>query len=431
MAPRDRIHILVLRPAIVEGYTSHATGRGSPRPSAPIREVHARKLQAEAEQAVVEARQRRSQTAQEVGVRPSGDGLLLIFESFPGFQLEPAKLDPANRAPELIAVRTQWVDGKEVQLATVYIPEGSLSFFLSRFAEYATQDTAKGNPRHADMVERIVALRLATIEVLWTDEPRSFPEVAALVWWEVWLRRTDGQEVIRLRAFAEIAGFQVGSRILIFDSRTIVLVCATANQLATALDVIDDFAELRSAHVNSGFFTQLTQHEAADWVRDLAARTTPAPRDAPAACILDTGVNRGHVLLEHSLVDEDMHSCVPAWGTHDDEGHGTEMAGVALYGDLKAALEGSHQVRITHRLESVKVLPPSGDNDPDLYGALTAEAVARTEIQAPKRDRVFSLAITAKPDGIPGTPTSWSAAVDALAAGRDFDTLNGTLSYID
>lgn len=41
------------------------------------------------------------------------------------------------------------------------------------------------------------------------------------------------------------------------------------------------------------------------------------------------------------------------------------------------------------------------------------------------------MAVTADPGGIAGTPTSWSAAVDALAAGRDFDTLNGTLTYID
>lgn len=79
----------------------------------------------------------------------------------------------------------------------------------------------------------------------------------------------------------------------------------------------------------------------------------------------------------------------------------------------------------------MKILPPVGENDPDLYGALTAEAVARTEVQAPARRRVFSMAVTADPDPIPGTPTSWSAAVDALAAGREFDTLNGELRYID
>ena len=357
--------------------------------------------------------------------------MLLTFESWPGFELAPAALDPQNQAPELVAMRTRGVGDAAVQLATVYVPEGSLGFFLKRFAEYGTEDTPKGQPRHSDMVERIAALALATIEALWTDDPNDFPPSDTTVWWEVWLRRSDGQEVDRLREFALIGGIEVGGRILIFDNRTIVLVRATANQLASALDVIDDFAELRAAHVNSEFFTQLTQPEAADLVADLIGRTTSASADAPAACILDTGVNRGHPLLEESLDVVDMHACVPAWGVHDHDGHGTEMAGLVLYGDLRSELEGTHQVRLAHRLESVKILPPTGVNDPDLYASITAEAVARTEIQSPNRRRSFSMAVTADTGGVPGTPTSWSAAVDALAAGRQFDALNGRLGYID
>ena len=51
---------------------------------------------------------------------------------------------------------------------------------------------------------------------------------------------------------------------------------------------------------------------------------------------------------------------------------------------------------LRHRLESVKILPPVGTNDPDLYGAVTAQATALPEAQAPFRRRVFSMAVTAK-----------------------------------
>jgi len=58
------------------------------------------------------------------------------------------------------------------------------------------------------------------------------------------------------------------------------------------------------------------------------------------------------------------------------------MAGLALYGDL-AQVIGSHEpLQLRTRLESVKLLPPSGENPPDLYGALTDEAVARAENKA-------------------------------------------------
>jgi len=358
--------------------------------------------------------------------------MLVTFESWPGFELELKSLDPLRSGtPELVAVRDRGTDEDRVQLATVYIPAGGLGFFLQRLDQFATQETETGKPRHANMVERIAALRLSTIREIWTDDRDAFPEPHTVVWWEVWLRRSDGNEIQRLQTFADGAGIDVGARHLVFDNRVIVLVRATATQLASALNVIDDFAELRIAHVNSEFFAGLPPAEQADWIDDLVKRTEPPSAEAPAACILDTGVNRGHPLLEHSLSEDDVLTCNPAWGAADHDGHGTEMAGITLYGDLRIVLEDDQDVHLLHCLESVKILPPANDTDPDLYGALTAEAVSRSEVQAPTRRRAFSMAITAQPDRIAGTPTSWSAAVDALAAGREFEPVNGELKYID
>jgi hypothetical protein len=431
MAPRDRLHIVVRRPAVSEEYTSYGTGRGSPRPPPPIRDAHAQRLTNEALRTEQLARSRRLTAAEQAGVEATSEGMLVTFESWPGFELELSTLDPARRPPELVAVVTRGDGDESVQMATVHVPDGSLSFFLNRLDEYATRDTSKGNPRNANMVERIGAIRLATIEALWTDDRAAFPQPDEPVWWEVWLRVSDGREVERLQSFADQTNIEIGQRRLVFDNRVIVLARATANQLAAAIDVIDDFAELRGAHVNSSFFTGLAPVEEAEWIDDLVSRTDPPPDGAPAACILDTGVNRGHPLLTHSLAEEDVHTCDPTWGADDHAGHGTEMAGVALYGNLAAALEDGLTHRLGHRLESVKILPPANDTDPDLYGAITAEAVARAEVQAPQRRRAFSMAITAEPDPVAGTPTSWSAAVDALAAGRQFDTTRGQLKYID
>lgn len=358
--------------------------------------------------------------------------MYLTFESWPGFELALKSLDPLSGAtPELLVVNERGTEEERVQFATVHIPEGGLGYFLKRIDKYATEETATGKPKHADLVERISALRLATIRELWTDEQDAFPGPHAVTWWEVWLRKSDGKEVERLEAIASASDIVIGVRRLVFDRRVIVLVRATATQLSSALNVIDDFAELRAAHVASDFFTGLAPAEQAEWINDLISRTESAPIDAPTACILDTGVNRGHPLLEHSLAVDDMHTCDPGWGSADHHGHGTEMAGVTLYGDLREVFEGAHRIRLRHRLESVKIRPPANDTDPELYGALTAEGVARTEIGAPSRRRAFSMAVTAAADRTPGMPTSWSAAIDALAAGRAFDTAKGELTYID
>ena len=432
MAARNRPHILVRRPATAEPYTSYATGRGGPRPPSPIRQEHARRLTEEANRVALQSQARRSAAAEEFRVSPLAVGTLVTFESWPGFELELKSLDPlGNGRPELLAVHSRGTGDTQVEFATVYIPEGQLGYFLRKLDAYATDNTPSGNPKNANLVERIAALRLATIRELWTDDPDAFPDVHTNPWWEVWLRRSDGEEVVRFRQFAERAGITVGPRKLIFDNRVVLVVQATVTEMTSALDVIDDFAELRAAHVNSEFFTGLMPAEQRDWIEDLLRRTIPADDHAPAACILDTGVTRGHPLLQDSLAVEDLHTCDPTWGAEDHDGHGTGMAGIALYGDLMAALESALDIRLRHRLESVKVLSPYNETEPELYGAVTAEAVARAETQAPGRRRAFSMAVTAAHDPIPGTPTSWSAAVDALAAGRAFDLTNGELRYID
>lgn len=150
---------------------------------------------------------------------------------------------------------------------------------------------------------------------------------------------------------------------------------------------------------------------------------TPPAVDAPAVCLLDSGTTRRHLLIRPALDPPDQQAWDGAPSVDDISGtwlgHGTEMSGIALYGDLMPVLTGTGAVTLTHRLESVKILPDRGDNDPDLYGAITAEAIARVEITAPTRPRVICLATTTPADYWRGRPTSWSAKLDELAYGED------------
>ena len=106
------------------------------------------------------------------------------------------------------------------------------------------------------------------------------------------------------------------------------------------------------------------------------------------------------------------------WGVDDAVGHGTQMAGLALTGDLTKLLAANDLVEINHRLESVKLLHQneSNEDDPLHHGYLTKEAVARPEITAPSRHRVFGMAITARDNRDRGKPSAWSSALDSLAS---------------
>jgi hypothetical protein len=365
--------------------------------------------------------------------------LYIQFESPPGIELKLDSLEDRRQGIELVAVQVVQPEpeGPEVQLATVFVPDGRLKHFVTRFEQYASEQTRKGEPRHKDLVDRIASLRRATLRALWTDEAGVYPAEDSVIWWEMWLRRQDGRELERFYEFAEAAGLNIGARRLAFDDRLIVLVRGTAQQLSGSLDVLNDMAELRKAKECAAFFVDLPAGEQVRWVEDLLGRTSAPPENSPAVCILDSGVTLGHPLLEPVISAADAMAVDPSWGSHDDGGgpgnvgHGTEMAGLAAYGDLAEAFLSTTPVLLRHRLESVKILPPTGANDPELYGAVTAQAVARPEVAAPDRARVFSLAVTATDERDGGQPTSWSAALDALSAGRIFDPARQELRYLD
>lgn len=433
-APRNRKHILVPTKPTAEAYAPHGRKMDIPKPPAPAnRPAHGMALKQAFESAVVEAQQRRA----DAGVRVHGavPGLYVQFESVPGVPLNLSSLEDARQGIELVAVNHAHPEGpqpRRIERATVFVPEGKVKHFLTRFDDYSKKTPkVKGERRHEAMLDPVAVLRLATLRGLWTDATEAYPNEKETIWWEVWLRRQDGSELARLMEFAGFEHLDVAPRRLQFDDRIVTLVRATAEQLAASIDVLNDLAEVRRAKETATDFVDMAPDEQGEWVRELLARMTPAPAGAPAVCVLDTGVTRGHPLIGASLATTDCHTCEPAWGVHDHHGHGTEMAGLALYGDLAPVLAGSGPVHLRHGLESVKILPPDGQNTPELYGAITAEATSRVEIQAPERHRCFSLAVTATDERDRGQPTSWSAAIDALAAGRALDSTSQGLVYLD
>jgi len=437
-ASRNRRHIIVPTPPSTEAYTPYGRKIEPPRFQRPgNRQQHADRLKEALAQAQREAAE--SQSALGITVHGAEPGLYIQFESPPDIGLKIESLENKKLGIELVAVQfvSREPELPPLQRATVFVPDGALKHFVKRFDEYATMETKKGEPRHKDLVDRIAALRRATLRALWTDTEDVYPSEEETIWWEIWLRRHDGRELERLLEFAQAVGLTVGERRLAFDDRIVALVRGTARQLSGSLDVLNDLAELRRAKETATFFIDATADEQGEWVRDLKERTTPPSVDAPAVCILDTGVTRAHPLLQDVIAPSDAMTVDPAWGSHDDGGgpgnmgHGTEMAGLAAYGDLVAAFNSGLPRVLRHCIESVKILPPRGTNPPDLYGAITAQAVARPEVQTPHRLRVFSLAITTTDTRDRGQPSSWSAAMDALSVGRMFDPSTHGLLYLD
>ncbi|BAQ67122.1 S8 family peptidase [Geminocystis sp. NIES-3709] len=413
--PRNRPHLYLrnndqFRQSI--DYTSPRSGNTPPPPDRN-RIKHATKLEGAIGKAIAKARQQLESRTSEIAV--GQPGFYLEFEVTKDQANEFEKLENKTKQIELVAVK-QLLQQEDTVKATVFVPESSTEFFEKKVQQYRDEETQKGNPKNAELITRLENVEIGTVQSLFTDDPALFPENRQSIWWEVWLRHGQLED---FQTIAQRLDIPTKSYIH-FPERTVILAMANVEKIEQVLQNSDTIAELRIAQDTPSFFLNLKVTEKEKWAEDLCNRTLPPQDDAVAVCLLDHGVNWRHKLIEKGLDISDLYTCDPNWGIFDSHNHGTEMAGLILYADLFNALQSQEYITLIHRLESVKFLPPVGENEPELYGAITEQATSLPEIQNPKRKRIFCMAVTSeKASKKDGTPSSWSAAIDQLSFGED------------
>jgi hypothetical protein len=167
------------------------------------------------------------------------------------------------------------------------------------------------------------------------------------------------------------------------------------------------------------FFVQLRGPEAREWTDELLGRVD-LHENPSFICLLDSGLNAGHPLLEPFSDPRLRLGARPEWGANDQIGHGTQMAGLALFGDLAPAVTGDSPVAVHSIIESVKIVPPPPEQTPEeLHGVIMRDAVNLIEVAAHDRVRVFGMTVTTRDSRDRGQPSAWSAEVDQLAAGTE------------
>jgi hypothetical protein len=420
-----RPHLVLNNTSTARPFTApSAGGSGSPEVPKRNRAQHGAALQAQL-QALKPLAQTAVQSQKEQGLQ-SGLGLQIQFVGIPNVDLAFESLgnehsrDPGKQI-EVLSVCTEG----NTTVANVYVPDGKLEHFERYVSEYLLEKKNKnGDPiDHSRLLNAISSIRRAELRALWTDEPDLLPQdVAEKFWWEVWLpvRGRRDKVVEDFRKLAALAECQVSAHQIDFPERTVVLMFGSQQQFATSVMTLNCVAELRRAKDTAEFFDSMAPPQQQEWVSEALARLTVVPESdgTPRVCLLDSGVNSGHPLLAPFLSTADLHTVNPAWGVDDTVNHGSGLAGLAVLGDLTDALSSADPLVVQHRLESVKLTPEQGANEGDAkhHGYLFAEAVARPEIAAPMRPRVFTSAVTASDDRDRGRPSAWSSTVDRLAS---------------
>ena len=298
-----------------------------------------------------------------------------------------------------------------------FVPLTASDFLAGKVSAYGTPVQEGKNPSLWQKFDSLEALQPGTLETLWTDS-RSIPgEADDPIWWELWTWRNQTEALLAVARRLELAVSEQKLRFPEVEIRFVFAARPEIEQLVTQSGAVE---ELRRATDTPTFFTTTVRREQDVWVDDLVDRISAPDSDAPAVCLLDGGVAHAHPLLSPALSELDCLTVDSAWGTNDSEpgGHGTNMAGSALYRDLTHSLADTSLVDLRYRLESVKFLPPPGfpATDPRNYGSITQSAISTIEIHAPERQRVFCMAVTNK-DVSGERPSSWSAALDQAASG--------------
>ena len=416
MATAHYRHIFLAGPNQTHGFTSPGSRGRVPRIPERNREQHSTRLLSRLQQTWDESDDRAAVA------HVDRNGAYIDFESDPGSDLITKSLENMQAGIRLLNIRTEGSEDSERTLATVYVPNDQRNRFLRKLHAYAHEETAGGQPRNARMVNSIGDIHRSVLESFWRADERSMIPNGEPAWVEVWLRGGGSEVAPRFRAAFSGHDLEIMDGELCFPERTVLLIRANRQQLEDIILASDDIAQFRFAKEVASFFVELENREQMEWVQGLLDRTSYRADADVAVCILDHGVNNGHLLIEPLLDNADLHAVIPQWGTHDQNGHGTLMAGTAAYGDLLEILNSDEPVQVSYRLESAKILPPPPAQNPqDLWGLRTAQGISLAEIQAPERKRISCMAITSTDSRDRGRPSSWSAKIDELASGYEED----------
>ncbi|MEF8704564.1 MAG: S8 family peptidase [Candidatus Accumulibacter sp. UW26] len=146
--------------------------------------------------------------------------------------------------------------------------------------------------------------------------------------------------------------------------------------------------------------------------------------DAPAVCVIDSGIQEGHLLLQPAIDQSSSHCFLPGKSATDagdyvaGGGHGTRVAGAVLYGE-EVAKAGTPNLPFW--IQNARVLDDDNRMPDKVFPAEAMRMAVEHYHLGPRTTRIFNHSINAYGYCRSRYMSSWAAEIDALS--NQYDVL--------
>ncbi|WP_198032925.1 S8 family peptidase [Mesorhizobium sp. L48C026A00] len=395
-------------------FRPHRSGRTKKDPATiPDRAGHARALKANFAK-IADRLAEHTPAQEEAGIPKNKQGVVITATGFGAQKLWVGEMKASSPGVSLLSVTSAYDDAPAS--AKLFVTRNSLETISNQIDKYSAFETRHSNvsskkkPTRFQLFESTSEFKPALLEDVWTgpidDMPKRKSESV-----ETWIRSDRATYFYRV---AERLGISTIGNPTKFTDSIVVDMTLNAVQMQALLDSTGAVIEFRpSSHFVHDY--RRGDGDARKAISNaVAQRIVPAPAGAPRTVILDSGVYAANPLLRASISPANLKTVDADWGTDDKSGHGTAMAGVALFPNLEAAATSRAPIVLTTALESVKVFRPLSSTNLIVPRDAIQEAVKLVERDSGV-ERVFSLSATIPGEDESGRQSATSAAVDKLA----------------
>jgi len=144
--------------------------------------------------------------------------------------------------------------------------------------------------------------------------------------------------------------------------------------------------------------------------------------DAPAVCVIDSGIQEGHALLQPAI-DQTVSHCflpgAPAGAVGDEVapgGHGTRVAGAVLYGE---DVPKAGAPELPFWIQNARVLNAQNLMPVELFPPEAIRQAVERFNDSPRQTRIFNHSINARGYCRTRYMSSWAAEIDQICSERD------------